>query len=93
MADVRTTKGNVAHAVIEALFAPRNRKSHSSPEEIADRIAGEFDSTFAQVVEAKGALLQLAENKLDTEVLRVQLRTCLDNLLQILKNNKLKVTG
>ncbi|MDD6020498.1 MAG: PD-(D/E)XK nuclease family protein [bacterium] len=93
MADVRTTKGNVAHAVIEALFAPRNEKRDSSPEEIAGRIAGEFDTTFAQVVEAKGALLQLAENKLDTEVLRVQLRTCLDNLLQILRNNGLKVTG
>ena len=44
-------------------------------------------------MEAKGAILQLAENKLTEKLLHEQLRSCLDSLLEILKDNELKVTG
>ena len=93
MADVKTTKGNVAHAVIEKLFAPRDEKSYSTPEEIEKRIKDEYEMTYAKVVEAKGAVLLLAENKLAEKLFYEQLRSCLNALLEILKENELKVTG
>ena len=92
MADVKTTMGNVAHAVIEALFNPVEGKRYATPEEIARRMKN-YDTEYTKVVEAKGAILQLAENRLKEKLLREQLRTCLDTLLEILKDNELKVTG
>lgn len=93
MKDINTTKGNVAHAVIEALFAPRNEARYAKPEEIAARIKGEYESAYAKVLEAKGAVLQLTENKLEEKHFHEQLRTCLYTLLEILKDNNLKVTA
>ena len=92
MADVKTIQGNVAHAVIEALFAPRQGKAYATPKEIAERLK-EYDAVYNELVEAKGAILQLAENKLTEKLLHEQLRSCLDSLLEILKDNELKVTG
>ena len=93
MADVKRTKGNVAHAVIEKLFAPRGEDKYSKPEEIAQRIKNEYAKVFDEVIDAKGALLQLIENRLNQKLLREQLHNCLDALLEILKDNELKVTG
>ncbi len=93
MADEKRTQGNVAHAVIEKLFAPRGEARYSKPEEIAQRIKNEYATVFDEVIDAKGALLQLTENKLTQKLLREQLHTCLDALLEILKENELKVTG
>lgn len=93
MADAKTTKGNVAHAVIEKLFAPREERRYSTPEEIEVRIQNEYEAAYLKVLEAKGAVLQLAENKLAEKLLHEQLRSCLDTLLEILKENELKVTG
>lgn len=92
MADVKTTMGNVAHAVIEALFSPAEGKRYATPEEIALRME-DYDAAYIKVIEAKGAILQLAENRLKEKLLHEQLRICLDILLEILKNNDLKVTG
>lgn len=92
MSDVKTIQGNVAHAVIEALFAPRQGKAYATPKEIAERLK-EYDAVYNELVEAKGAILQLAENKLTEKLLHEQLRSCLDSLLEILKDNELKVTG
>lgn len=92
MADVKTTMGNVAHAVIEALFSPTEGKRYATPEEIALRME-DYDAAYIKVVEAKGAILQLAENRLKEKLLNEQLRVCLDTLLEILKDNDLKVTG
>lgn len=93
MADAKTTKGNVAHAVIEKLFAPREKKRYSTPEEIKTRIQNEYEEVYLKVLEAKGAVLQLAENKLAEKLFHEQLRSCLNTLLEILKENELKVTG
>ena len=93
MDDARTIKGNVAHAVIEELFAPREKKRYSTPEEIETRIQNEYEEVYLKVLEAKGAILQLAENKLAEKLLHEQLRSCLNTLLEILKENELKVTG
>ena len=93
MADAKTTKGNVAHAVIEELFAPRDERRYSTPDEIEARIQNEYEVAYLKVLEAKGAVLQLAENKLAEKLLHEQLRSCLDILLEILKENELKVTA
>lgn len=93
MADVRTTKGNVAHAVIETLFAPREDNRWSLPDEIAIRMKQGFEDAYAKALEEKGAILQLAENRMEAKLLHNQLRNCLDVLLEILQKNELKVTG
>ena len=93
MEDLKKTMGNVAHAVIERLFAPRNGARYSKPDEIAARINSEYEDAYNQVLEGKGALLQLTENKFKQKLLHEQLRTCLNILLEILKDNELKVTG
>lgn len=92
MADVKTTMGNVAHAVIEALFSPAEGKRYAAPDEIALRMEN-YNTEYTKVIEAKGAILQLAENRLKEKLLHEQLRVCLDTLLEILKDNDLKVTG
>ena len=93
MADVKTTKGNVAHAIIEELFAPRNGARLSTPDEIASRIKNEYEEVYDSILEAKGAVLQLAENRLAEKLLKEQLSTCLSALLEILRDNNLNVTG
>ena len=91
--DVKTTKGIVAHAVIEKLFAPRDGKSCSTADEIEHRIREEFDEQVRAQIESCGAILYLPENRLDAELLKEQLRHCLDVLLEIIRENHLTVTG
>ena len=93
IADLKTAKGNVAHAVIEGLFAPRDGKDYSTPDEIEQRVKMEFDEQMRKNIEAKGAILYLPENRLEAELLKEQLQKCLDVLLTILRENRLKVTG
>lgn len=90
--DVKPTKGDVAHAVIEALFAPRDGKPCKA-DEIEQRINNEFDEQMRQAIEACGAILYLPENRLDAKLLEEQLRKCLDILLEIIRDNHLTVTG
>lgn len=93
MTNVKTTMGNVAHGVIEELFAPRDGQRFSTPDDITKLFEADYDDTFKRVVEAKGAILQLAENKLRVQLLKEQLRNCLNTLVEIIKDNDLKVTG
>lgn len=93
MADLKTVKGNVAHAVIQELFSPENGNSYANATAIEGRIAKEFEKTYKEVLEAKGALLLLSENRLEEKLFHGQLRHCVDVLLEILKDNNLKVTG
>lgn len=93
MADLKTVKGNVAHAVIQGLFSPQNGSSHANATAITKRIADEYEMTYKAVLEAKGAILLLSENRLEEKLFHGQLRHCVDVLLEILKDNSLKVTG
>ena len=72
--DVKTTKGTVAHAVIENLFAPRDGKPCSRADEIEKRINEEFDEQVRKQIESCGAILYLPENRLEAELLKEQLR-------------------
>ena len=93
MPDVKTTNGNVAHAMIEALFAPRNGASSVSADEVAELIDKEYDETYSKVLKSKGAILLLAENRIKEMLFRKQLRECLCTLVEVLRENKLRVTG
>lgn len=93
MSDVKTTQGNVAHAVIQALFAPQDGQTCATPAEIETRIKTGYDAAYLEALGAKGGLLQLTENRLEEQLLHEQLRSCLNVLLGILKENDLKVTG
>ena len=91
--DVKTTKGTVAHAVIEGLFSPREGKPYSTADDIEKRIKEEFDELLRTKIESCGAILYLPENRLDTNLLAEQLKKCLNVLLDILRENHLRVTG
>lgn len=92
MSSIKATSGNVAHAVIEKLFAPREPDTLSTPAQIADRINKEYEIAYSEVLEAKGALLQLTKNRMTEQLLHEQLRTCVSTLLEIITENKLCVT-
>lgn len=91
MDDVKTIKGTVAHAVIECLFAPRDGCRTSSASDIKLRIQEEYEMVYQKMLESKGAILLLPENKLEGKLLHEQLKGCLDILADILKNNRLRV--
>lgn len=93
MSDVKRTKGNVAHAIIEALFKPKVEGGKTKAADVAAVLEGTYDTVFADMVEAKGAILNLDENMIERKLLKVEMRRCLDNLIQILEDNKLSVTG
>lgn len=93
ISDIKLTKGNVAHAVIEAIFAPRGEARCTTAAEGRQRVEEEYESIYAQTIEAKGAILQLPEHLFEEKRLHEQLRHCLDRLCLILKANELSVTG
>lgn len=92
MNDVKRTSGNVAHAIIETLFTPRNGNSFSTADEIKIRITDEYETIYKRTIEEKGAILLLKENKLEEERLNYQLKGCICYLLKIIEKNKLKVS-
>lgn len=91
--ELRTTKGNVAHAVIKYIFDSRKEGEKPTADIIKERINKEYEEAFMRMVEAHGAILNLPENKLEAQLLKEQLRNSLGNLVTIIENNKLKVTG
>ncbi len=93
LAPLRTTKGNVAHAVIARLFAPRGEDEKPTADVLRQRVAEEYDEAFDQATGACGALLHLPENVLEAKLLKEQLAAALRNLVEIIDVNRLRVTG
>ena len=91
LSKVNIVKGNVAHGVIEALFAPRNGKTTATAAEIEARINKEYGGVFNRLVEGEGAVLKLKEKRFECGVFRERLRSCLDSLVAILEVNGLAV--
>ena len=73
--------------------APSESKRTASAQEIKQRIMAEYEETFSQTLEAKGAILLLPENKLAGKLLHEQLSNCLEVLVGILEDNQLSVIG
>ena len=93
LAEVRTTKGNVAHAVIEKLFTPKEGQKLTKPEEVEKLIDIEYDKVFNEVLNEKGAIFLLNENVLTAKTLKSDLKQCIKRLISILKDNALNVVG
>lgn len=93
MSPLNTTKGNVAHAVIQTLFWNKDNKESGYPDFIEKNLRENYDSVFSQIVNAYGAIMLLQENILDTLTYKEQLRQCAERLLAVIKNNALHVTG
>ena len=93
MAEIWTTKGNVAHAVIQTLFWNEKDKASGYPDNIEKNLKENYDNVFSEIVNAYGAIMLLQENRIDTRTYRERLRKCADNLLEIIKVNNLHVTG
>ena len=93
LSDLKRTKGNVAHAVIQRLFLQKDVQDSGLPDQICRRFDTAYDEVFGQVVEENGAILLLPENQLDCRQLRQQLRDCIQTLLQIITVNDLQVKG
>ena len=91
--DIKATQGNVAHAVIEKLFSPDANEGSITAEKIKERLQESFDSSYDAVLQERGAVLLLSENKLTEKLLKRSLRKCLDKLVTILINNSLSVTA
>lgn len=93
MSSIKTTMGNVAHAVIERLFAPQEGQKYALPNDIKQRLNSGFEYAYARIIEANGAILQLPENQLVEKLLHEQLKRCLYVLLDIISCNSLKVVA
>lgn len=93
MANVNITKGNVAHGVIEQLFYKESEPRSGYPDAIRERISQHYHETLDQVIQKKGAILQIPENIIERRQLEGQLLRCLYNLVDIMANNHLHVTA
>lgn len=93
MSPIWTTKGNVAHAVIQTLFWNKEDEKSGYPDNIEKNIEKNYDKVFSETVNAYGAIMLLEENRIDTRTFKEQLRQCATRLLEIVKVNKLHVTG
>lgn len=91
MANVNTTKGNVAHGVIEHLFYKQGDVESGYPDAIRERIRQHFHETFDMIIQKKGAILLMPENIIERRQLEGQLLRCLYNLVDIMANNHLHV--
>lgn len=92
MSPIWTTKGTVAHAVIQTLFWNKADEKSGYPEIIEKNIKENYDKVFSETVNAYGAIMLLEENRIDTRTYKEQLRQCATRLLEIVKVNKLHVT-
>lgn len=84
--DVRTTKGVVAHGVIERIFG-------REPERTVEAKLADYNRVFDEVVNAQGILLLLREHQVTTQLFRQQLLKCLVILNGIIQANGLTVKG
>ena len=85
------TMGEVAHAVIEEIFAPKEEGTLNSPDTIEEALKNRFDEVYKCCLEAKGAVLHLLENKIAEQSFRIRLKQNLGYLLELLKDNVLRV--
>ena len=85
---VYTTKGTVAHAIIEELFNP---KHGGRPDDIANQIKNHYLDVFNQKVLESGGILLQSENLSETAIFKEQMGECVKALLKLIQENGLKV--
>lgn len=92
--DLSTTKGKVAHKVIQLLFSPKKEKKDSgTPTYIRTQIDNHFDAIFEETVQSEGGILLTKDNKLELQQFKKQLSASLEGLLKGISENKLHVVA
>lgn len=92
--DLSTTKGKVAHKVIQLLFSPKKEKKDSgTPTYIRTQIDQHFDEIFEDTVQSEGAILLTKDSKLELQQFKKQLSASLEGLLKGISENKLHVVA
>ncbi len=87
---VYTTKGTVAHAIIQELFGPVGGGTQT-PQEIKKQIDTRYEEVFNQKVLEKGGILLQSENLSETAIFKEQMLECVKSLAGLLEENNLKV--
>ncbi|MBO4638897.1 MAG: hypothetical protein J5710_04010 [Treponema sp.] len=83
LADLYTTEGNIAHRIIEILFAPTKEvKGSGTPSYIKKQIEERFEEVFQQIVQAEGAILLIKENRQELKQFKIQVKSALEELLK-----------
>ena len=92
--DLSTTKGKVAHKVIQLLFSPKKEEKNSgTPAYIRTQIDQHFDEIFEDTVQSEGAILLTKDSKLELQQFKKQLSASLEGLLKGISENKLHVVA
>ena len=92
--DLSTTKGKVAHKVIQLLFSPKKEEKDSgTPTYIRTQIDKHFDAIFEETVQSEGGILLTKDNKLELQQFKKQLSASLEGLLKGISENKLHVVA
>ena len=92
--DLSTTKGKVAHKVIQLLFSPKKEEKDSgTPAYIRTQIDKHFDEIFEDTVQSEGAILLTKDSKLELQQFKKQLSASLEGLLKGISENKLHVVA
>lgn len=92
--DLSTTKGKVAHKVIQLLFSPKKEEKDSgTPAYIRTQMDKHFDEIFEDTVQSEGAILLTKDNKLELQQFKKQLSASLEGLLKGISENKLHVVA
>ena len=79
MNDVATTKGLVAHAIIQKMFESQKNK--------------DFEEVFEETVQSEGAVLLLEQNKIELQRFKSQIKENLDVLSKVIKANNFQVVS
>lgn len=90
MSALHTTKGLVAHAIIEVLFDPAKG---GSPAAIRTRIDSDFDKVFDQKVLECGGILLQPENLSEKNVFKKDMNSCVIKLCNLIEKNGLSVVA
>lgn len=90
---ISTTKGIVAHKIIEKLFSPNEENKSGNPDFINRKIESDFEEVFKNTVLEEGAVLLVNKNQNELKNFKKNLRKCLSNLLETIKKNKLHVAA
>ena len=89
--NVERTKGEVAHKVIELLFAPKSDNEVMNIADIRTNISSNFEVVFNKSIEGYGAILQLLENETEMKQFRNQLSKIVGRLADILEANNFRI--
>lgn len=90
LSEVYTTKGTVAHEIIEELFSPEHG---GTSKDIENQIKTNFEKVFDMKVLQSGGILLQKENLSATAIFKEDMKSCVSALLNFIKVNGLKVVA